>query len=437
MRRCLTLCLFVAATFTILALNAPTQAENWPQWRGPTNDGISQEKNLPTQWSEDPKDAGKDQNIVWKLRLAGRGGSTPAIWGDRIFLTSEDGDNIVLLCISTDGKELWKHPLGTGHKRYMRDEGDLASASPSTDGQHIWAFDGLGDFVCVVMDGKEVWRFNAQERYGKFCMQWGTHTTPLLYGDRLYLQLLHSGGHWVIALDKATGKEVWKVERPTDARAECKESYTSPVVWHDGKNAYLVTHGNDYGVALRLEDGQEIWRVADLNPKEHYNPTLRFVASPLASADLIVIPSAKNGPVVGVKPNANGLVEKGSAYEQWRLAKGTPDVPSPFILDGLVYLCRETGVLVCLDAKTGKELYNERLHNARHRASPVYGDGKLYLAARDGMVTVVRAGPKFEKLASNRLHDDISASPVISNGRIYIRGFKNLYAIGSAQQGAK
>jgi outer membrane protein assembly factor BamB len=423
MKRFLPASLYLTANIIFLWAAAGSHAENWPQWRGPTDDGISRDTNLPTQWSE-------TENIAWKLKLPGRGGSTPAIWGDRIFLTSEDGDDVILLCVSTSGKELWKHKLGTGHKRYMRDEGDLASASPSTDGAHVWAFDGLGDFVCVDMDGKEVWRFDAQDRYGKFQMQWGTHTTPLLYGDRLYLQLLHSGGHWVIALDKATGNEVWKVARTTDAQAECEQSYTSPVMWHNGTETYLVTHGNDYAVALRLEDGQEIWRVGDLNPKGRYNRTLRFVASPLATADLIVVPSAKNGPVVAVRPQAKGYVAAGSPYEQWRMAKGTPDVPSPLIHEGLVYLCRETGALICLDAKTGKELYTERLHAARHRASPVYGDGKLYLAARDGMVTVVQAGPQFKKLAGNRLNDDIAASPVVSNGRIYIRGFKNLYAIG-------
>src|SRR5262249_45014117 len=159
-----------------------------------------------------------------------------------------------------------------------------------------------------------------------------------------------------------------------------------------GKEAYLVVHGNDYATAHRLEDGKEIWRVGDLNPKGKYNPTLRFVASPVAVADLIVVPTAKNGPVVGVKPDAAGMVNTRSPYEQWRRPANTPDVPSPLIHDGLLYLCSEGGILRCMDAKTGKQFYEQRLHGDRYRASPIYADGKVYLTARGGVVTVVKAG---------------------------------------------
>jgi outer membrane protein assembly factor BamB len=203
------------------------------------------------------------------------------------------------------------------------------------------------------------------------------------------------------------------------------------VIWHNGKEAYLVTHGNDYAIAHSLKDGSEIWRLGDLNPKNKYNATLRFVASPVATPDLIVVPSAKNGPVVGVKPDAHGSLKVGSDGEQWRRSNNTPDVPSPLVHDGLVYLCRETGVLICLDAKTGKEQYQQALYKQRYRASPVCADGKIYLTARDGTVSVVKAGPKFELLATNKLPDQISASPVIANGRIYLRGFETLYAVST------
>jgi outer membrane protein assembly factor BamB len=413
-----------ACLFSVLC--ASVLADNWPQWRGPTNDGISKETNLPAEWSE-------TKNVVWKLPMPGQGGSTPIIWDNRIFLTSQDGSDIVLMCVGTDGKELWKRKLGTGQGIYMRGEGNMASSSPSTDGKHVWAYCGTGDFACFDMDGKEIWRFNAQERYGKFRIQHGMHTTPLLDGDRLYFQLLHSGAHIVMALDKATGKEIWKIERKTDARAENEHSYTSPVLWRNGKDEYLVVHGNDYATAHRLTDGSEVWRVGDLNPnnaQHRYRGDLRFVASPAAAADLIVIPSAKQHDVVGIKPTATGFVGSGSPNELWRRAKGTPDVSSPLIHDGLVYLMGESGLLTVLDAKTGKELYAQRLHAARYRASPVYADGKVYLTARDGVFTVVKAGPKLEQLVENKLPDEFSASPAISKGRIYLRGWKTLYAIG-------
>src|SRR5262249_46970990 len=143
---------------------------------------------------------------------------------------------IVALCVSTAGKQLWKRDLGPAVARNMYDEGNGASASPSTDGKHVWFFTGNGDFVCFDLDGKEKWRFNAQERYGKFVYWHGMHTTPLLYKDRLYLQLIHGGGAWVLCLDRDTGKEVWKVARKSDGTDENEHSYASIVAWSDGKS---------------------------------------------------------------------------------------------------------------------------------------------------------------------------------------------------------
>jgi outer membrane protein assembly factor BamB len=412
----------------VVAVSA-ARAGNWPQWRGPTGDGVSPETNIATEWTE-------SKNIAWKLPLPGRGGSTPAVWGDRIFLTGVEGKDVVLMCVSTAGKELWKRKIGSGGRQYGpgREEGDDASPSPSTDGKHVYTFTGSGDLACHDLDGNPVWHFDAQQRYGQFRIQWGMHVTPLLDGDQLYLSLLHSGAWNVIALDKATGKEVWKIERQSDARAECEQSYASPMVWRRGGEAYLVVHGNDYTTAHSLDNGRELWRLGGLNPEERYNPTLRFVATPLVTPELIVVPTAKDGPTVAVDPAARGLIQPGSSGERWRINK-TPDVPCPLLHDGLVYLCHQNGVwLMCLDAKTGKELYTPlpRLHSSRYRASPVYADGKVYLTARDGVVSVVKAGPKFELLAENKLPDQFTASPVVVDGRIYLRGFRALYAIGPA-----
>jgi outer membrane protein assembly factor BamB len=417
----------VVSLVVILSWLSVARTDNWPQWRGPSNNGVCREAKLPAEW-------GPERNIAWKLPLPGMGGATPIVWGERIFLTSADGNDMVLLCVGTKGKELWKRKLGTGGRMFRKDEGNEASASPSTDGKLVFAFAGTGDLACFDFEGQEVWHFNVQDRYGKFRIMHGMHSTPLLHGDRLYLALLHSGGMWVIALDKSTGKELWKFARKSDGQGEGEHSYASPCLWQSGKEAYLVVHGCDYTTAHRLDDGSEIWRLSDLNPKDSYNPTLRFVASPLAADELIVVPTAKNGPVIGVKPDASGTIAIGSPFELWRRPRGTPDVPSPLVHDGLVYLCRENGVLIGLDARTGKEHYEERLHNARYRASPVYGDGKLYLTARDGVFSVVKAGRKFELLATNRLNDTFTASPAISEGRIYLRGFDALYAVQSAEK---
>ena len=416
--------LFCLWLLVCLTVAGAARAEDWPHWRGPHYDGIAKASGLPVEWSE-------TKNVVWKLKLPGMSGATPVVWGDKLFLTSADGESVVLLCVSKEGKQLWKRPLSQGNRLFREDEGNQASPSPSTDGTHVFTFTGTGDCACFTVDGQEVWKFNAQERYGRFRIQHGMHITPLLHGDRLYLALLHSGGWHVIALDKATGKEVWKVKRDTDARAECEQAYASPVLGRNGKEEYVIVHGCDYTTAHRLTDGSELWRLADLNPQgQNYHRTLRFVATPVVAEGLIIVPTAKNNQVVAMKTDAQGLIKTGSPGELWRKPRITPDVPSPLVHDGLVYLCKENGVLICLDAKTGQQHYQERLHGARYRASPVYADGKIYCCARDGTVSVVQAGPKFQLLGKSKLPDELAASPTIAHDRLYLRTFGALYAIG-------
>jgi outer membrane protein assembly factor BamB len=400
------------------------RADNWPHWRGPSGNGISSEKGLPTTWSE-------TKNVAWKLPLPGKAGSTPAIWGDRIFLTSAQNNDLVLVCVSTAGKQLWERKISKAARLAIKkDEANDASASPTTDGKHVYAFVGSGDFVCFDFEGNEKWRFNAQDRYGKFDILHGIHNSPLLHEDRVYMNLIHTGGHWVIALDKTTGQDVWKVKRPSDAVGESREAYSSPCLWTTGGETTLVVLGADYATGHQLSDGKEIWRLTDLNPKTKYSTALRIISSPVASPDLLVVPTARGGMVVGVKPGAKGTIKPGSEFEAWRVGKVAPDVPSPLIHDGLVYLGRENGVLHCLDMKSGQDLYElPRLYADRYRASPVLADGKLYLTARGGVFSVARPGRKFELLAENTLPDVFTASPAVADGRIYLRGFANLWAI--------
>ena len=414
------------AVGAVVAAGSIAGAENWPQWRGPHNNGISLETNLPTEWSQ-------EKNILWRTELPGPAGATPVVWGNHIFLTSAKDKDLVLLCVNTNGKKLWERKIATGDQTVRGDEGNMASPSPSTDGKHVWAFMGTGDLACFTIDGKQVWKFNVAARYGKIDIAFGMSSTPVLDDGRLYLQLIHTNGALVIALDAATGKQVWVHKRKSDARRECLHSYASPIMYRDDKQAFLLAHGADYITAHDLKDGHELWRCGGLNPPAKYNETLRFVASPVAIPGLIVVPSAKNGPVLGLKPSAAGDITSTDDGHAWRRNENTPDVPSPLVVDGLVYLCRENGILICIDAVTGEEYYQERTHSQRHRASPVYGDGKIYLTARDGVVTVVKPGKKFEVLASNELGEAVSSSPVISNGRIYLRSYDALYAIGNGQ----
>lgn len=414
--------ILLLAVFTVMTNGF---ADNWQQWRGTHNDGISQETNTPIQWSQ-------TENVKWRLPLPGEAASTPVVWEDKIFLTSAEGDSVlVLMCISTEGEELWKQTLGHGNRRVRGGEANFAAPSPVTDGEHVWAFLGTGDLACYDFDGNQVWHTNIADRYGEFRLGFVMSSTPLLDKDQLYIQLIHSNAWLVLALDKMTGKEIWKHDRKSDATAECEHAYTSPILYRDAEREYLVVHGADYVTAHNLEDGSEIWRCGGLNPISSYNYSLRLVASPVATEGLIIVPSAKNGPVLGINPAAASGDITDSEWQIWKRQQGTPDVPSPLIHDGLVYLCRENGDLICLDAETGEQYYRQRTHRHRHRASPVYANGHIYLTARDGVITVVKAGREFEIVASNAMGEDIAASPAIANGTLYLRSYQALYAIGA------
>jgi outer membrane protein assembly factor BamB len=407
---------------------ARVPAAEWPQWRGPAGDGTSPERGLPVEWS-------KTKNVVWRAALPGPAGSTPITSSGRVFLTSASGDEIVLIALSSDGKESWRRKLGSGNKNVRGDEGNSASASPSTDGKHVWAMAGSGDLACFDLDGGEVWKANLQERHGRYKLQFVMASTPLLHGDSLYLQCVHSGEPYVLAIDKMTGKDRWKHVRRTDARDECEHAYTSPVLYQDKDRALLLVHGADWLTAHSLDDGSEVWRCGDLNPLDHYNNTLRFIASPVCVPGMVVIPSAKGGPVHCVRPDGKGDITQ--SHRIWSRGRDTPDVSTPAIHDGLVYLLRENGVLICMDAASGKEIYQQRTQSDRHRASPVVADGKVYCAAVGGTVTVVQAGRDFKVLATNAIGEHIASTPVVAGGRLFLRTYDALYAIEAPKEGEK
>jgi outer membrane protein assembly factor BamB len=403
------------------------RAENWPQWRGPNGDGTSRDRGLPLKWS-------KTENIAWRLELPGPAGSTPAVWEDRIFLTSPGAaGELLLLCVSRDGRELWRNEVAKGNRDFRGDEGNSAAPSPLTDGKHVWAFFGTGHLACFDLEGKPVWKANLQDLYGEYDHWHGYSSTPLLEGDTLYQMCLRMKSPYIVALDKMTGKERWRRPRESDAEHESRHSYASPVLYRDPERSLLLIHGGDYISAHKLDDGEEVWRCGSLNLKENYNRTLRFVASPVARPGLVVAPSAKGNPIVAVRPDGKGDVI--ATHVAWRRGRDTTDVPTPVIHDGLVYMLRENGVLICLDEKNGEEVYLQRVHSTRQRASPVIADGKLYCASRDGVVYVLKPGRKLEVLAGNDMGENIASTPVVAGGRLYVRTFKALYAIAQPVSG--
>lgn len=411
--------------------------ENWPQWRGPRGDSISVEKGIATTWS-------KTENIAWRTPLPGQGGATPIVWNDRIYLTSAEKDDLVLICIDTKGgKEVWRRKVTSGNQNARAGEGNSASPSPSTDGEHIWVFFSTGILACYTMDGSEVWKFDVADRFGKIDIQFGLSSTPVLHGDSIYLQLIHGAMRRddqtrtgkVVKLNKRTGATIWAVDRKTEAQFECKHSYASPFVYDFAPHKFLVVHGADCTTGHSLENGEEIWRLGELNGPSLYNKgqnelTFRFVASPSVVDGTIIVPTCKGGPSLALKVNdkLKGQIAGNKEVVSWSFAK-TPDVAIPLVKDGLVYNLHNDGRIQCLDLASGEELYIQRTHSAQHRASPFYADGNIYLCNRDGVCTVVKAGREFKVVASNDLGEPITASPIAANGVLYLRTYDALYAI--------
>lgn len=421
----------------LLLLTPPVAAENWPHWRGPRIDGTSLETGLPATWHAD--DEGMS-NVLWRLDLPGWAASSPIVWDERIFLTSTEADSDALwvLAVDREGHVVWRKRVDDGAIEVFEQfahETNAAAPSPVTDGKHLYTLFGTGRLSSFDLDGAERWHVDLAERYGAPNMYFGLSTSPLLVGDQLFLQLLHTDAQLVVSLEAATGREVWRHERGTDAEGECLHAYTSVVPFRAAGNtpSALLVHGSDYLTAHAFADGRELWRFGTLNPKNNYNSFFRLVATPVSSDGLVVAPTAKRGPVFGLRPElAPGPDAVIKVTQAWNLDAGTPDVPSPILADGLVYLAGENGRLTVLDAATGETVYAERVHQATHRGSPVLADGKLYLTATDGTVSVVRAGRRFEVLAKNTVDGGrLAATPAISRQTIYLRTADALFAIGT------
>lgn len=397
-------------------------SDNWPQWRGPTLNGVSTEKNLPSRWTA-------EENVAWKLALPGWSGSTPVVWSDHIFLNVADGDNIFLWAVDRrKGSVLWKQMLSGGNVK-MRKQ-NMSSPSPVTDGKTAFVMTGTGVLKAFDFVGKEQWTRDIQKEYGEFGLQWGYASSPLLHENALYVQVLHGmktdEPSYVLRIDAKTGKTVWKVDRPTNAIRESPDSYSTPALLGYGKSVEIVITGGDCVTGHDPATGKELWRANGLNPDN--NPSYRIVASPVIFGDVIFAPTRVK-PLLALRAGGRGDVT--TSHLLWSNDNG-PDVPTP-VTDGKhFYIINDRGIVWCLDAKTGKEVYGpQRIRTGIYSSSPVLADGKIYVTNEEGVTTVLKAGPVFEVLAENSLNDYCLSSPAISNGQIFIRTANNLYAIGN------
>jgi outer membrane protein assembly factor BamB len=414
----------LAATL-IVSATAAVAADNWPQWRGPRLNGVSAEKNLPVSWTT-------EENVAWKLPLPEWSGSTPIIWGERIFLNVAKGDALELWCVERSGpKVLWTRALSGGNQKQRKQ--NMSSPSPVTDGKHVWVMTGTGILKGFDLEGTELWARDVQKDYGPFGLNWGYASSPLLYDGSLFVQVLHGmktdDPSYVLRIDAATGKTLWRVERPTEAIRESPDSYATPALVRHGNAVEIVITGGDVVTGHDPKTGKELWRSRGLNPEN--NPNYRIVASPVVHEG-VVYASTRVKPLLAIKAGGRGDVT--DSHRVWAFDHG-PDVPTPLTDGKLFYVIDDRGVTHCLDAKTGAIVYGpERIPPGTYSASPVLADGKIYITNEEGLTTVLRAGPKFEILAQNALNDYVLSSPAISEGQIFIRTAQHLYAIGQRQK---
>lgn len=397
------------------------RAENWPHWRGPSANGFSEEKGLEARWS-------KTQNVAWRLALPEWSGSTAIVWGEHIFLNVAQGQNLFLWAVDRNsGEPIWKKPLSGGNHRERKQ--NMSSPSPVTDGRHVWVMTGTGILKAFDFKGTELWARDIQKDYGRFGLQWGYASSPLLHGDSLYVQVLHGmttdDPSYILRIDKATGKTLWRVERPTKAIRESPDAYTTPALLRYGKTTEVVITGGDVVTGHDPATGKELWRSNGLNPRN--SPNYRIVASPLVFGDFVYAPTRER-PLLALRAGGRGDVT--ATHLAWSFDSG-PDVPTPVTDGTYFYVVRDNGVMFCLDAKTGKTIYGpQRIRPGTYSGSPVLADGMIYVTNEDGVTVVVRAGPKFEVLAENDLGEYTLSSPAISEGQIFIRTDSALYAIG-------
>jgi outer membrane protein assembly factor BamB len=410
----------LALVLAVLCRAAP--AENWPQWRGPSANGISNEKNLPIRWNT-------TENIVWKLAMPTKTGATPIIWGNNIFLNVADSDDrLYLWCVDkTKGTVTWKKLVTGGN--YKINKQNMSSPSPVTDGTNVYVMTGVGVLKGFDFEGNELWMRDIQKDYGRFGLNWGYASSPLLYEDSLYVQVLHGmktrDPSYILRIDKKSGKTLWRVERPTVAIRESPDSYSTPQLLKYGNQVEIVVLGGDCVTGHDPATGKELWRLNGLNPTN--NPNFRTIASAVVSGDIVYAPTRER-PLIAFRAGGRGDITQ--SHKLWEFNNG-PDVPTPVTDGKYFYSVNDRGIIWCLDAKTGQEVWGrQRIKPAIYSSSPVLADGKIYFTNEDGLTTVIKAGDKFEVLAENDLADYTLSSPAISDGHIFMRTTQFLYSIG-------
>jgi outer membrane protein assembly factor BamB len=416
----------------LLAMTA--EAENWPQWRGPSADGISTETDVPTRWSA-------TENVLWKAPLHGLGTSTPIVWRERIFVTSQLGDGPVVgssrdfegaeaakktgtsssvsffvhAFARQDGKLLWERSfvadeeLPEVHRKH-----NLASPSCVTEGERVYAWFGTGLAVAITLEGEVLWTRHLGKEKSRFDVRWGHGSSPVLYDNALLLLVDHPHDSYLLAVDKHSGKDLWRLDR------EEKRSYTTPFVIRREEGDQLIINTNDRIEALDPQSGKLLWHVGQ--------PNRVPVATPVYHDGLVYSNRGYfSGPFLAVGIEGTGNVNESQL--KWRVPTGAPYVSSLLYYRGLIFMATDRGIASAIDADTGETIWKHRLGTV-FTASPVAADGKVYLLEENGKTHVIEAARELKPIAENDIGERTLASLAISDGLVFLRSDHHLFAIG-------
>jgi len=424
-----------------ILLAATVQAENWPQWRGPAFNGSTPEKNLPAQWS-------KSNNVAWSAALPGPSAATPVIWGDHVFVSSTDLQNQSLVAMAFNRKTgalLWSHKVSDGFRR--DDRSNYASPSPATDGQRVIFFYGNGAMAAFDFTGRKLWERNIQKDYGTFAFLWTFSSSPLLFQNRLYLQVLQRdvpvdgrgrtdgpNESYLLALNPATGQTLWRHVRHSDAVAESREAFSTPIPNLSSPQQEILIVGGDCITGHDAATGRELWRWGTWNPTRigHW----RLVPSPVAGKGVALACAPKASPVFAVKTGGSGILPE--SFVAWKSDPSsgvTSDVPTPlFYMDDFFILSDLKKTLARVEPATGKIKWSIKTPgNAKYEASPTGADGRIFLMNFKGDVVIVDAqrGEVLQNIQMGDPGDDqIRSTIAVSQGQLFIRTNRRLYCVG-------
>jgi outer membrane protein assembly factor BamB len=392
-----------------LLLCIPILAEDWPEFRGPTGQGHSAERGLPVTWSE-------TKNVKWKVAIPGRGWSSPAILGDRIWLTTatDEGKSLRAICVDRNTGAISQNVEVFRLKSLgpLSPKNSLASPTPVLEGDRVYLHFGAHGTACITQSGEIVWKTKLEYDNG----QHGAGGSPVLYEDLLIVSCDGLEQQFVAALDKLTGKVRWKKFR------QGYQAYTTPLIVRLPAGDQVISPGAYRAIAYEPRTGKEIWQV-------RYGDGFSNVPRPVYANGLVYICSGFQEPyLLAVRVDGHGDITK--SHIAWTYKKGVPRTPSPLLVGEELYVISDNGIATCVDAKTGTEHWRARM-DANFSASPIYADGHIYFLSEGGVTVVIAPGKKFQALAINELEGETLASMAVSGGSIFVRSRTHLYRLSN------